>query len=72
MQIFCMWWWEILWEICPLFLCQGQPESITEALNFAKDVVIGKFQSAKKDNEFVYHDSVPSFESLPEIKGKEM
>ncbi|XP_030829593.1 tyrosine-protein phosphatase non-receptor type 23 [Strongylocentrotus purpuratus] len=50
-------------------MSKGQPESITEALNFAKDVVIGKFQSAKKDNEFVYHDSVPSFESLPEIKG---
>lgn len=34
--------------------------------------MIGKFQSAKKDNEFVYHDSVPTFESLPEIKGKEV
>nr|XP_054753045.1 tyrosine-protein phosphatase non-receptor type 23-like [Lytechinus pictus] len=50
-------------------MSKGQPESITEALNFAKDVVIGKFQSATKDNEFVYHDSVPTFESLPEIKG---
>ena len=40
-----------------------------DALNFTKDVVVGKFQSAKKDNDFVYHDTVPASENLPEIKG---
>ena len=40
-----------------------------DAMNFTKDVVVGKFQSAKKDNEFIYHESVPAIENLPEIKG---
>lgn len=51
-------------------IAQGQHESVLEALNFAKDVIIGKFQSAKKDNDFVYHEKVPDVDSLPEIKGK--
>ena len=55
--------------ICVAFYSQGQHESIVDALNFTKDVVVGKFQSAKKDNDFVYHDAVPSSENLPEIKG---
>lgn len=48
---------------------KGQHESVMEALNFAKDVIIGKFQSAKKDNDFVYHEKVPDIDSLPEVKG---
>ena len=35
------------------------------------DVVGGKFNNAKKDNDFVYHDKVPTFDSLPEVKGKQ-
>ncbi|PIK57805.1 putative tyrosine-protein phosphatase non-receptor type 23 [Apostichopus japonicus] len=50
-------------------MSKGQHESVLEALNFAKDVIIGKFQSAKKDNDFVYHEKVPDVDSLPEIKG---
>lgn len=28
-----------------------------------------RFNSAKKDNDFIYHDSVPSLESLASVKG---
>ncbi|ESP04237.1 hypothetical protein LOTGIDRAFT_136485 [Lottia gigantea] len=42
---------------------------IIDALKFAQDVVAGKYNSAKKDNDFVYHDKVPPLDSLPEIKG---
>jgi len=28
-----------------------------------------RFNAAKKDNDFVYHDKVPAFDTLPEIKG---
>ena len=31
---------------------------------------IYRHQSAKKDNDFVYHDKVPAADSLPEVKGK--
>lgn len=30
---------------------------------------ISRFNSAKKDNDFIYHDSVPSLESLASVKG---
>jgi len=32
-------------------------------------VCFDRFNSAKKDNDFVYHDKIPAFDSLPEIKG---
>ena len=50
---------------------QGVHDTILQALNFTKDVVVGKFQAAKKDNEFVYHEAVPVFENIPEIKGND-
>jgi len=28
-----------------------------------------RFNSAKKDNDFIYHDKIPAFDTLPEIKG---
>lgn len=30
---------------------------------------ICRFNSAKKDNDFIYHDSVPSLETLASVKG---
>lgn len=28
-----------------------------------------RFNSAKKDNDFIYHEAVPSLETLPSVKG---
>ncbi|XP_054637809.1 tyrosine-protein phosphatase non-receptor type 23 [Dunckerocampus dactyliophorus] len=50
-------------------LAKGQPESVQEALSFTMDVIGGKFNSAKKDNDFIYHESVPSLEKLTSVKG---
>ena len=44
---------------------------VTQAtLQFAMDVIVGKSQIAKRENEFIYHDKVPDGESLPELKGQ--
>lgn len=50
-------------------LAKGQPDSVQEALRFTMDVIGGKFNSAKKDNDFIYHESVPSLETLTSVKG---
>uniref|UniRef100_A0A8C6P4J9 Protein tyrosine phosphatase, non-receptor type 23, a n=1 Tax=Nothobranchius furzeri TaxID=105023 RepID=A0A8C6P4J9_NOTFU len=50
-------------------LAKGQPDSVQEALKFTMDVVGGKFNSAKKDNDFIYHETVPSLETLASVKG---
>ncbi|XP_041100958.1 tyrosine-protein phosphatase non-receptor type 23-like isoform X2 [Polyodon spathula] len=50
-------------------LAKNQPESVQEALRFTMDVIGGKFNSAKKDNDFIYHESVPALETLPSVKG---
>lgn len=48
---------------------KGQPETIQEALKFTMDVIGGKYNSAKKDNDFIYHESVPSLDTLGAVKG---
>eukprot|EP00066_Takifugu_rubripes_P014273 XP_011603539.1 PREDICTED: LOW QUALITY PROTEIN: tyrosine-protein phosphatase non-receptor type 23 [Takifugu rubripes] len=50
-------------------LAKGQPDSVQEALRFTMDVIGGKCNSAKKDNDFIYHESVPSLETLTSVKG---
>nr|XP_055066902.1 tyrosine-protein phosphatase non-receptor type 23 [Misgurnus anguillicaudatus]XP_055066903.1 tyrosine-protein phosphatase non-receptor type 23 [Misgurnus anguillicaudatus]XP_055066904.1 tyrosine-protein phosphatase non-receptor type 23 [Misgurnus anguillicaudatus] len=50
-------------------MAKGQPESVQDALRFTMDVIGGKFNSAKKDNDFIYHDAVPSLETLTSVKG---
>ncbi|GAA6083853.1 tyrosine-protein phosphatase non-receptor type 23 isoform X1 [Tachysurus ichikawai] len=50
-------------------LAKGQPDSVQEALRFTMDVIGGKFNSAKKDNDFIYHEPVPSLETLSSVKG---
>ncbi|CAM4635979.1 unnamed protein product [Leuciscus chuanchicus] len=48
---------------------KGQPELVQEALKFTMDVIGGKYNSAKKDNDFIYHESVPSLDTLVAVKG---
>ncbi|XP_068180543.1 tyrosine-protein phosphatase non-receptor type 23 [Antennarius striatus] len=50
-------------------LAKGQPDSVQEALRFTMDIIGGKFNSAKKDNDFIYHESIPSLETLASVKG---
>ncbi|KAI8775935.1 tyrosine-protein phosphatase non-receptor type 23 isoform X3 [Biomphalaria glabrata] len=50
-------------------LAKNEVPEVLDSLHFAKDVILGKYESAKKDNDFVYHAKVPAIESLPEIKG---
>ncbi|KAM6967639.1 tyrosine-protein phosphatase non-receptor type 23 [Aplochiton taeniatus] len=50
-------------------LAKGQPDSVLEALRFTMDVIGGKFNAAKKDNDFIYHETVPSLETLASVKG---
>ena len=40
-----------------------------EALTFSNDVIQGKLENAKKENEFIYHEKVPDQETLIELKG---
>ena len=42
---------------------------IVNCLTFTSDVVNGKLDNAKKENEFVFHEKVPDADSLPELKG---
>ncbi|XP_049331506.1 tyrosine-protein phosphatase non-receptor type 23b [Astyanax mexicanus] len=50
-------------------LAKHQPDSVQEALRFTMDVIGGKFNSARKDNDFIYHESVPDLEKLSAVKG---
>ncbi|XP_075779125.1 tyrosine-protein phosphatase non-receptor type 23 isoform X3 [Pelodiscus sinensis] len=50
-------------------LAKGQPETVQEALRFTLDVIGGKYNSAKKDNDFIYHEAVPALDTLPSVKG---
>ncbi|KAG8443424.1 hypothetical protein GDO86_012006 [Hymenochirus boettgeri] len=48
---------------------KGQPSTVQDALRFTMDVIGGKFNSAKKDNDFIYHESVPALDTLQAVKG---
>ncbi|UXI19587.1 histone H4 transcription factor-like [Sarcoptes scabiei] len=43
--------------------------SISDALTFVSDVITAKLTNAKKENDFIYHEKVPSAAQLPEIQG---
>ena len=47
---------------------EQQQQSVSESVMYASDVINGKLDNAKKENEFIYHEKVPDFETLPEIK----
>ena len=42
---------------------------VTDAIIYTNDVVNGKLEISKKENEFIYHDKVPDLDSLPAVKG---
>lgn len=42
---------------------------INKALEFVNDVIETKARNAKKENEFIYHESVPNLAHLPKIQG---
>lgn len=44
-------------------------KDVKTSVQFISDIVTGKYNAAKKDNDFIYHEKVPSLDSLPEIKG---
>uniref|UniRef100_A0A672KMW8 Tyrosine-protein phosphatase non-receptor type 23-like n=1 Tax=Sinocyclocheilus grahami TaxID=75366 RepID=A0A672KMW8_SINGR len=48
---------------------KGQLESVQEALKFTMDVIGGKYNSSKKENDFIYHESVPGLDTLAAVKG---
>ncbi|XP_050516886.1 tyrosine-protein phosphatase non-receptor type 23 [Diabrotica virgifera virgifera] len=48
---------------------QHHQQEINEGLAFTTDVVEGKRKAAKNENEFIYHESVPDKDQLPEVKG---
>ncbi|XP_062385191.1 tyrosine-protein phosphatase non-receptor type 23b [Sardina pilchardus] len=48
---------------------KGQPDIVQDALRFSMDVIGGKFNSAKKDNDFIYHETVPAMDTLATVKG---
>ncbi|XP_072532592.1 tyrosine-protein phosphatase non-receptor type 23b [Salminus brasiliensis] len=50
-------------------LSKGQPDSVQAALRFTMDVIGGKFNSARKDNDFIYHETVPNLDTLAVVKG---
>ncbi|XP_005547015.3 tyrosine-protein phosphatase non-receptor type 23 isoform X1 [Macaca fascicularis] len=50
-------------------LAKGQPDTVQDALRFTMDVIGGKFNSAKKDNDFIYHEAVPALDTLQPVKG---
>ncbi|VDP02548.1 unnamed protein product [Soboliphyme baturini] len=43
--------------------------SAGQAISFVRDVVIAKYDNAKKENDFVYHELTPTLESMPVLKG---
>ncbi|XP_057211388.1 tyrosine-protein phosphatase non-receptor type 23b [Triplophysa rosa] len=48
---------------------KGQLDSVQDALKFTMDVIGGKYNSVKKDNDFIYHESVPNLDTLAGVKG---
>ena len=50
-------------------MAKSESSDIQDSLRFTNDVVAGKYQSAKKDNDFVYHDKIPAADTLPDVKG---
>lgn len=50
-------------------LSKNQSDRVVETVQFIMDVVSNKYTAAVKENDFVYHLSVPALSALEEIKG---
>ena len=46
-----------------------EANNIDNCLAFTTDVIDGKLEGVKKENEYIYHEKVPDFETLPKHKG---
>uniref|UniRef100_A0A915KDA5 BRO1 domain-containing protein n=1 Tax=Romanomermis culicivorax TaxID=13658 RepID=A0A915KDA5_ROMCU len=44
-------------------------QQIRDPLQFVESIVSTKLESAKKDNDFVFHERIPNLADLPELKG---
>ncbi|KAL3280960.1 hypothetical protein HHI36_004185 [Cryptolaemus montrouzieri] len=52
-----------------IFTTMDNKQDIAEGLAFTSDVVEGKKKAAKNENDFIYHEEVPSKDTFEEIKG---
>ena len=48
---------------------EGTLKDVGDALQYSGDVIHGKLDNAKKENEFIYHEKVPERDSLQPVKG---
>ena len=55
-------------HLCACYI-QNESTEVEDALKFTMDVVGGKFNAAKKDNDFVYHEKEPEIDTLDVVKG---
>ena len=57
-------------KICKHFTsAYKEANNIENCLAFSSDIIDGKFESAKKENEYIYHEKIPEFDSLPKHNG---
>ena len=51
-----------------LYISQNQSDKVVEMVTFITDVVGNKYNSAVKDNDFIYHMAVPDISALDPTK----
>lgn len=37
----------------------------------SSSLLVSRYNSAKKDNDFIYHEAVPALDTLQSVKGKD-
>ena len=47
----------------------GDYRDVGDALQYSSDVINGKLENSKKENEFIYHEKVPERDALQPVKG---
>lgn len=51
-------------SLIPQLGCRGHPLLLTKLL-------VCRYNSAKKDNDFIYHEAVPALDTLQSVKGED-